>query len=378
MNNNIVISGIGIISSLGNNPKEFWNKRKYFNEKSFATYPIDNFNPKEYIKRKYIKNLDPVTRYCISASGEALKDSEGMFLNEKLGIIAGSMYHGLFSIFTTMESHNEGGVNNVSPLYFPGVVFNAASAQAAIEWGAKGPNSTINTGMSSGLSAIIKGIEYIVLNRAETMLCGGVEVIDEYVSFRFDKLKYITASSSNDFSPFNNLNKGLKLGEGACFFSIQKKQHAILNNCKTYAEIVGYGQTFGIDEYSIQRCINEATFNDHESIDLIILDSLGDVEYDNKIIDCIQQVFKNHQPYITCNTSTIGHTLGASGAFNLLEGVLSLITQEIAPIYNLPKSISRNLNFTKKTMSSPINKVLITSFDLNGNNTCIVLNKITR
>lgn len=398
MKDKIIVTGIGFISNIGTTLEEYARAREGINEKLISEnnynpdsfYEISDFSPKKYINRKLIKSLDLVTRYCISACNLVLKDL-GMNNSEKdgkvkfhigkhdddfhymnnsdIGIISGGMYHGIESIFNIKKEYYEGGIENVSPLFFPGTVFNASASQAAIEHHFTGPNSTVNSAMTSGLLAIIKGVQYLRMKRAKLLICGASEMKFDYITYKYHKLGVL---SNNIYRPFDTNGDGILLGEGGCYFSLESEQEALLHTSQRYAEIISYSSNYCPDiqnfESSIACCINDTLHKDDIDytalVDLIIVDGFAKEQFDLKVVNAIKSVFKNTLPYISCNESTIGHTLGASGAFNVLEGVLSLTHQKVYPIANLQNVIVDGFKNVSRCSSMPLKYVLIMSIDI--------------
>ena len=404
MTNNIVITGIGFISNIGNRVEDFWAGRVSKTQE----FDIKDFDPKKFIKRKLLKPLDQITGYCIAGCNLAL-ESAGWFeenfindpqdaefvdyrsLNEKeykllerssVGIISGSMYHGIYSIFDIKKRFYEGGIENVSPLYFPGTVFNASASHVAIEHHFTGPNCTVNSGMSSGLYAIIKGVQYLNTGRTKLMICGGAEMHFDYISHMYHKMGLL--SKTKMYSPFDISGDGMMLGEGSCFFALESKKNAISHNSKIYAEILSYHSNHCPDKKDIENCLYKCiiktlrneTCDYTNMIDLIVLDGFGNPKVDGLISQVIDRIFKDSHAYIVSNKSTIGHTLGASGAFNLLEGILSLQNQEINPMQMRESPISDKLRITDMRIKHKVEYVLITSLGLDdGNYSCILIKK---
>lgn len=397
MDKKIAITGVGVISNLGHSIEEYWKNRGSENidglvdvtfdtthTKAKKAFAINKYDAKEFIPRRFIKPLDQVTRYCLSGSGLALNDANLEETDKSaIGLVAGSKYHGLFSIFNIKETYFEGGVEEVSPVYFPGTVFNASGAQAAIEWKLTGPNCTVNNGNASGLTSVIKGVEYLLLDKAEAMVCGGNEMLFDYILNKYDHLDLLSYEGENQeiCRPFDKNGNGMILGEGACYFTLENNQIARNKESKVYANIINYSYNFNKDKNktkeSIIDCIEDALningIDFKDKVDLVIADGCGITENDTNIALAIKECFKQ-QPYVTSNKASIGHTLGASGAFNLLEGVLSIKNQAIMPIQNLLSPIVP-LNFVTEPTSTKINYVLITSFDADGNNACILIEK---
>ena len=392
----VVITGIGIISNLGFSKDEYWANRRQqicpehitcFDTsicKAKKAYQITGFDPRQFIDRRYIKPLDTVTRFCIAGCGLALKDACLEIESDRIGILAGSKYHGIYSIFDLKQTYYEDGVSGVSPLLFPGSVFNASGAQAAIEWKATGPNCVINTGMASGLSSIIKAAEYVQTDKADAMVAGGNEMLHEYIFTKYDNLGCLS-TGANGFEqsrPFDRNRNGMVLGEGACYFVLESLEAARKRNAHIYAELVHWCSAFcANDDQGLQSrtdCVkdtlrvNGADYVDR--VDLVVTDACGGRKCDDIQAKIVVDVFSRNNPYVTSNKASLGHTLGASGAFNVAEAVLSIQNQGISPIRNL-KEPEVQLNYVTDYLPAEIEYVLVTTYDPGGNNAALLIKR---
>jgi|LGVC01.1.fsa_nt_gb 3-oxoacyl-[acyl-carrier-protein] synthase II len=392
----VVITGIGIISNLGFSKEEYWaNRREQVRPehitgfdtsicKAKKAYQITGFDPRQFIDRRYIKPLDTVTRFCIAGCGLALKDARLDIESDRIGIVAGSKYHGIYSIFDLKQTYYEDGVSGVSPLLFPGSVFNAAGAQAAIEWKASGPNCVINTGMASGLSSIIKAAEYVQTDKADAMVAGGNEMLHEYIFTKYDNLGCLS-TGANGFEqsrPFDRNRNGMILGEGACYVVLESLEAARKRNAHIYAELVHWRSAFcANDDQGLQSrtdCVkdtlrvNGADYVDR--VDLVVTDACGGRKCDDIQAKIVVDVFSRNNPYVTSNKASIGHTLGASGAFNVAEALLSIQNQGISPIRNL-KEPEVQLNYVTDYLPAKIEYVLVTAYDPGGNSAALLIKR---
>ena len=391
-NKPIAITGIGVISNLGFNPNDFWLNRKKENKaqevdifntasrKAKKAYQISDFTPKKFINRRIIKPLDQVTRYCISGVGLAIEDSCSDIDKSQTALFVGSKYHGIQSIFNVKESYFDNDIEGVSPVFFPGTVFNASGGQAAIEWKITGPNCVVNAGMASGICSIIKGADYLKVNRIKLAVAGGNEMLHPFIYSKYDELNLLSYGVNGDeqLKPFDKNANGTILGEGAAYFALEEVEQAKERNARVYAEIISYNQVFAnkITKSEIVELIQKTrnVNNDEETkIDLVVCDGSGNKEWDELQAAAIQECFQS-EPYVTSNKESIGHTLGASGAFNVLEAVLSITNNEIAPIFKLQEP-AVHLNYVDKVTSADIQKAMVLSFDPAGNLACMIIKK---
>lgn len=397
----LVITGMGIVSSLGLSKDDYWNKIlnneggidwvEGFDTGSYAAKKggeIRGFEAEKLIKRRYIKPLDRITRYSIVSIDQALHDAglhEDAVNKQNIGIVIGSMYHGIGSIFKFKQECDENELLGLSPLYFPGIVFNSPAGQAAIEFKIEGPNSTINTGASSGLFAVLKGIEYVLSGKAEIMIAGGAEMFHEYIFAKYDRLGCLSCGGNGreKCMPFDRGRNGIILGEGACFFVLETCESAMKRNAHIYAQIAGYRSNYCDDGErnrvdALSRCIRNALIIDDRDmateIDVVVSDGSGHKINDSIEAESIQTVFQKRSPIILSNKANAGHALGASGAFNLCVALLSISRGEIPPVKNLFDP-EYSLNFARQRMKREVNNVLVNSIDFNGNNASLCITK---
>jgi 3-oxoacyl-[acyl-carrier-protein] synthase-1 len=233
--------------------------------------------------------------------------------------------------------------------------------------------------MTSGLTAVIKGAEYLLLNKADAMICGGNEMLFDFIMSKYDRLDLLSSGNNEkeQCRPFDDKRNGIMLGEGACYFTLESKRR----EAEPLAEMINYSYNFNPDKNStidaFIECMKESLHVNGEDytnkVDLVVADGSGDLEMDMLIATAISKTF-SHNPYVTSNKGCIGHTLGASGAFNLLDGILCLQNQALLPIQNLLDPILP-LNFVTEYQEAAIDNVLVTSVDPDGNNACILLKK---
>src|SRR5690554_922624 len=191
MKRRVVITGLGVISSLGSSINEFWNniingrsgisKITKFDISEYSSQigaEIKDFNPEEYINTKDLKRLALFTQYAVFASQKALEDS-GLEINEKneekIGVLIGSGIGGIEVLEEQIERLVTKGPKRVSPFFIPMMISNMASGNVSIYTGAKGPNSNSVTACASRTTAIGEALEIIKRGDAQAMIAGGTE-----------------------------------------------------------------------------------------------------------------------------------------------------------------------------------------------------------
>ena len=262
MERRVVITGLGAITPIGNNTKEFWKGIKegkcgideitHFDTTNFKVKlaaEVKGYNPEEYFDRKAAKRLDTFSQFAIIAAKEAWEDSkldrekENM---ERVGVILGSGIGGLETMEKEMTNIHEKGPDRVSPMFIPMNIANMAAGNVAIELGAKGESISMVTACASGTHCIGESFRMIKNGYQDIVISGGTEAAITPIGIAgFTNIKALSqATDKNRASiPFDKERSGFVMGEGAGIVILEELEHAIKRNAKIYAEIVGYGAT---------------------------------------------------------------------------------------------------------------------------------------
>ena len=262
MERRVVITGLGAITPIGNNTKEFWKGIKegkcgideitHFDTTNFKVKlaaEVKGYNPEEYFDRKAAKRLDTFSQFAIIAAKEAWEDSkldketENM---ERVGVIVGSGIGGLETMEKEMANIHEKGPDRVSPMFIPMNIANMAAGNVAIELGAKGESISMVTACASGTHCIGESFRMIKNGYQDIVISGGTEAAITPIGIAgFTNIKALSqATDKNRASiPFDKERSGFVMGEGAGIVILEELEHAIKRNAKIYAEIVGYGAT---------------------------------------------------------------------------------------------------------------------------------------
>ncbi|WP_444997945.1 beta-ketoacyl synthase N-terminal-like domain-containing protein [Aliikangiella sp. IMCC44359] len=329
-NNKICISGIGVVSALG---EQIESHHSILSQREMANQPYDfkNFKPANYIKRRYLRPLDEVTIRSICMVQAALNDSgvdTNELLSNRVGLVLGSVFAGIGCIFDFKQTCYEGKKNNylgLSPLFFPGIVFNSVSGQPAIEFGFTGPNTVVNSGLSSGLLAIAKGAEYIRAGKADVMIAGGTEMMHPFIQRKFQLEK-----NSNKIK---SLGSSFSLGEATCLFVLHRDDDKRFAMSNRYATIESWQYGFCPENLNsntlknaMHKCLKGA---DLESLSAIVTDSYPGSPVAKRELDSINEIVCDLAIPLLNNKKLFGHTLGASGSLNLLQSLLHLKNKKL-------------------------------------------------
>ena len=262
MEKRVVITGLGALTPIGNNTKDFWegikngkcgiDEIKGFDTTNFKVKlaaELKEYNPEDYFDRREAKRLDKFSQYAMVAAREAWKDSgldketENM---ERVGIIIGS---GIGGIGTTEEEHEKymtKGPDRVSPMYIPMGIPNMATGNVAIDIGAKGESIAMVTACASGTHSIGESFRMIKHGYQDVVLAGGTEAgITPLGIAGFTNIKALSKAEDKTRAsiPFDKERSGFVMGEGAGVIVLEELEHAKKRGAKIYAEMVGYGAT---------------------------------------------------------------------------------------------------------------------------------------
>src|SRR5215831_4641496 len=253
----VVVTGIGLVSSLGIGTDANWNALKAgcsgvstitkFDTTQFATRiagEVKQFDPLAYIEKKDVKKMDIFIQYAIAASQFAMDDSR-LELTPDLGPRTGVFIASGIGGFTTIEREHkallEGGPRKISPFFIPSAIINLAAGQVSIRFGAKGPNSATCTACSASAHAIGDAYEIILRGAADVMIAGGSEAaITPMGVGGFAALRAL--STRNDepekaSRPFDNDRDGFVVGEGSGMIVLEEYERARTRGARIYAEL---------------------------------------------------------------------------------------------------------------------------------------------
>ena len=258
----VVITGIGVISPVGNDKNTFWEnicsgKHGFSFIDQFDTSdikvkvcaPVKGFDPAEYMDKKEARRMDRYCQFAVAASKMAIQDC-GSDLKDldpfKVGVIVGSGIGGLETNENEHTKFIEKGANRVSPFMIPMMIPNMAAGQVSMAFDFKGENFATVTACASGSHAVGEAFRKIKHGYLDACLAGGAEaVITKYAIASFQNMKALSYSEDLDRAsiPFDKERDGFIMGEGAGMLVLEEYEHAKARDAHIYAEIVGYGAT---------------------------------------------------------------------------------------------------------------------------------------
>ena len=406
----VVVTGIGLVSSLGIGTEANWAGIKAgrsgiasitkFDTTHFATRiagEVKNFDPLAYIEKKDVKKMDIFIQYAIAASQFAMDDS-GLTITPELSRRVGVFIASGIGGFTTIEREHkallEGGPRKISPFFIPSAIINLAAGQVSIRFGARGPNSATCTACSASAHAIGDAFELIKRGAADVMIAGGSEAAITPMGIGgFGALRAL--STRNDeparaSRPFDRDRDGFIVGEGAGVLILEEYEMARARGARIYAELVGYGMS--ADAYHIT-----APSEDGDGAFRVMSEAIqsagitpADVDYINAhgtstpINDPtetrgVKTLFGGHAYTLAMSStkSMTGHLLGAAGGLEAGITALAVKHQIAPPTINLDHPDEGcDLNYVPhKPQPMKIRYALSNSFGFGGTNGTLLMKR---
>ena len=408
MKNRVVVTGMGVISPIGNNLTDFWESLKigkngisdisYFDTEKFDVKIAGecNLDLNLHFNRKELNKLDRFSIYAIVAAKQAIEQScllESNIDKDRVGVIVGSGIGGI----ATFEKQYKKLLKSprfVSPFFIPSMISDIAPGHISIKYGFRGPNYSVVSACATSNHAFGDAFKMIQSGLADVIIAGGCEAaITEMSIAGFSNMKAL--SKNNDINtasrPFDKKRDGFVMGEGAGILVLESYEHATKRKANILAEIAGYGASG--DAFHITSPDPEG-----KGAKLAILNALKDAKikeddiqyinahgtstpYNDKVESkVIKEVFKNNYKNIFVNStkSMTGHLLGAAGGIEAVATILSMKNNFLHPTINYTNpDPDCTLNYIpNKGISAKVNYALSNNFGFGGHNSVIVFKGI--
>lgn len=404
--NRVVITGIGVVSSLGNDVETFWNN--IVNGKNgidlITTFDTSEFDAKYAAE---VKNVDytgiskrdllfdsKYINFARVAAIQAYKNSklnDADFDKDYFGVYISNSMGGVEKVSEGCRILEDKGHSKMSPMLIPAILPNMASGKVAIDLGAKGSNMANVSACSGGANAIGEAYLKIKYGYEKVMVAGSSDAsIEPFTIACFSAMRALYRGNNKDEAsiPFDKRRTGFVIGEGAAILILEDLEHARERNAKIYAEIVGYGAN--CDAYNMvspdyegltctkamERALRDANIKESD-ISYINAHGTSTILNDKTESKAINEVFKS-KPYVSSTKSMTGHLLSASGALEAIITVKALETKIMPPMINYKESDPEcALNFIiDKPKTNPTMKYAMSnSFGFGGHNVCLIFKK---
>ena len=402
----VVITGMGIVSPLGNDVKTFWNNLrngvsgidfiKNIDSSKLSVKiaaEVKNYNPAELgLDASSIRRTDKFTQYALIAAKQAMNDSGLQVDPERLGVYIGSGVGGIETFVTQTKKLIEEGGQWVSPLFIPMMISNIAAGNVAIAHNAQGPSLPVVTACATATHAIGEAFRTIKYGYADAIIAGGSEAAVHPLAISgFANAKALSKVEDPKLAslPFDSRRQGFVLGEGAGILILEEMEHAIERGAHIYAEVAGYGNT--CDAYHLTaplpdaKCAANAMKLAAQEAQLTPEDFIhvnahgtGTPLNDKTETMAIKIAFGEDiasKILITGNKSMTGHALGAAGGFETIASALALKYGIVPPTIGLDSPDPEcNLDYVPHTArKANITIAFSNSLGFGGHNGCIAL-----
>ncbi|QMV40208.1 beta-ketoacyl-ACP synthase II [Cohnella cholangitidis] len=409
MTQRVVVTGMGVVTSLGSDLPTFWNNLlngksgisliEAFDTTEYTTKiaaEIKDFDPSLYIDKKESRKMDRFVQFGVVASKLALEDAKLVIGEnadaERVGVVVGS---GIGGLGTWEDQHTllmEKGPRRVSPFFIPMMIANMASGQVSMSTGAKGPNSAAVSACATGTHSIGDSFKMIQRGDADVMICGGAEATIRPIGMAgFCAMRAM--STRNDepekaSRPFDVDRDGFVMGEGAGVLILESLEHAQQRGARIYAEVIGYGMSGDAhhmtdpDPDGAARCMKKAIKDagiEPEAVQYVNAHGTSTGIGDKSETTAIKKTFGDHayKLAVSSTKSMTGHLLGAAGGVEAVILGLTLQNGMIPPTANLDNQDPElDLDYVpNKPREADVQVALSNSFGFGGHNATIIMRK---
>ncbi len=411
MNNKVVITGMGVLSPVGNNLEDFWTALKEgksgvapvtkFDISQFSTTiaaEVKDFDGTEYIGKKEIRRMDMSAIYALSAAHQAV-DHSGLDLDsldlDRCGVVIGSGIGGINTFEKQHSAYEKGGPSKVSPFFIPMMIIDMSPGLISMKFGFRGPNYSTVSACASSSHAITDAYRIIQRGEADVMITGGAEAtISPMAMAGFCQARALSTRNDDPTRasrPFDKDRDGFVMGEGSGIMVMESYDHAKARGATIFCEFLGSGMT--ADAYhmtaphpegrgaksAIAKALEDAKLNS-DDVDYVnthgTSTGLGDVAETK----ALKEILGDHAYKIPINStkSMIGHLLGSAGAIELIASIMSINDGIIHPTINLDNPDEQcDLDYVpNKARELKIKTAISNSFGFGGHNVSLIVGKL--
>ncbi|MBL7151813.1 MAG: beta-ketoacyl-[acyl-carrier-protein] synthase family protein [Candidatus Omnitrophica bacterium] len=401
MSRRVVITGVGVVSSIGTGRDDFWSalikgesgisKISSFDTSDFSNHyggEIKNFNPEVFIERPKLAGLGRASCLAVSGAMLAVRDAklnlEGID-KERFGVAMGTTMAESQIFQEVNENWVKKGEGAINPDLICRLPANVLSCNVAIEFGLKGPNYVISTACAAGNYAIGYAYDLVRTKKADMMLAGGADAFSRIAFTGFNRLLAVAPELCQ---PFDKDRKGMLVGEGAAALVIEPLEDALNRGADIYAEIIGYGLSCdahhmtapyceGIKE-AIEKSLQEAKLA-ADDVGYFSAHGTGTPSNDKEECLAIKKAFGGYAKKLPVSSikSMLGHTMGAASAIEAVTCCLVLKNGIMPPTINFKTPDPEcDIDCIPNTARyAKVDIALNNASAFGGNNACLVLKK---
>ena len=404
----VVVTGIGVVSPIGNNQKEvkdslFYNKSgisfsKDYSDLGFRSHIHGdiNINFEDFLDKKDLRFMGDGAAYTAIAMKEAIQDAnlnDELISNPLTGLIAGAGGPSTINLLKSFDITRDKGPKRVGPFMVPKCMSSSISACLSTMFKIKGLNYSITSACSTSAHCIGVGVDNIKYGNQNIVFAGGGEELDWTLSVLFDSMGALS-SKYNDTPqkasrPYDANRDGFVIAGGGGIVVLEEYEHAKKRGAKIYGEVLGhFANSDGHDMVAPSgegavRCMTNALKNTDLKIDYINAHGTSTPVGDVQEIEAIKKVFstKGYLPKITSTKSLTGHSLGATGVHEAIYTLIMMNDNFISGSSNIenPDPIIKNIDIPRETIENiNINTALSNSFGFGGTNATLIFSKVSQ
>ena len=404
-NRRVVITGMGIVSSIGNNIETVKNslinqksgivKSSVYQEMGFRSqiHGEVKINLEEFIDKKQLRFMGAGAAYSVLSMEQAIVDSglsDKEISNPRTGLIAGSGGPSTANLLQAFDIAREKGPKRVGPFMVPRCMSSSVSACIATFFKIKGVNFSITSACSTSAHCIGIGTDQIKYGNQDIVFAGGGEELDWTLSVLFDAMGAMS-SKYNDTPeiasrPYDIDRDGFVIAGGGGMLVLEELEHAKARGAKIYGEIVGHSaNSDGFDMVAPSgegavRCMQQALNSTNQKVDYINAHGTSTPVGDMQELHAVREVFKDQDylPKLTSTKSLTGHSLGATGVQEAIYTLIMMNNNFISGSANIENDDPEigNIEIPRKTIKNiDINLALSNSFGFGGTNACLAISK---
>ncbi len=407
----VVITGVGVISSLGDSSEELWDGLihgrsgiRRITQFDASEMPcqiageIPAFDPEDYMERKEARRIPRSAQIALASAMQAMQDANlpgTMPDPERSGVVFGTAVGGVDAVDENLQILRSKGYSRLNPFALPSGIPNLAAFVMARQFRCLGPNATLTTACATSTQAIGEAAEIIRRGAADVVITGGTEsVIRDFAIGGFNAMRALPTNFNDAPTkasrPFDAEREGFVFSEGAAVLILEELSHALRRDAPIYAEVAGHASS--ADGYHIAapdpeaagpaRAMRWALQNAEVSpyeVDYINAHGTSTELNDLTETRAIKEVFLDYayKVPISSTKSMIGHAMGASGALEALVCSLTIQKNLIHPTinYETPDPACELDYVPNQARHARVDVVLSNSFGLGGQNACLVLKR---
>ncbi|HDV7230099.1 beta-ketoacyl-ACP synthase I [Mannheimia haemolytica] len=402
----VVITGLGVISSIGNNKEEVLESLKAgksgiefvpeFAEVGMRSQVAGTIklNPAELIDRKIYRFMGDAAAYAYLSMKEAIEDSgltEEQVSNDRTGLVIGAGTGSAHSQLVACDAvRGPRGVKAVGPYAVTKTMASSVSACLATPYKIRGVNYSISSACATSAHCIGHAMELIQLGKQDVVFAGGAEELSWECATEFDAMGAVSTkyneTPTKASRAYDANRDGFVIAGGGAVVVVEELEHALARGAKIYAEIVGYGATS--DGYDMvapsgegaERCMRQAMATVNGEIEYINVHGTSTPVGDVKELGAIRNVFGDKTPAISSTKSMTGHSLGAAGVHEAIYSLLMLDNNFIAPSINIETldEQAQGMNIVTERQDKALTTVMSNSFGFGGTNACLVFQRYSK